>query len=262
MTRRLSMAILIGILVIAGLALALWLRRSATPPSEALPPPCHDSVFEGVGYVTCEIDLRTYEITLARTDANGKPYGTLKAFDTDMAARGTPVLLAMNAGMYHKDFSPVGLFVENGHETAPLNLSEGAGNFFMKPNGVFFIDRAGCAVVMESTVYAQHQPEAELATQSGPMLVIGGQLHPRFEEDGASRYVRNGVGVRADGTVVLAISRTPVSFGSFARLFRDELACPDALFLDGAISALSNGRRLIVGGRFPVGPILAVRARQ
>jgi uncharacterized protein YigE (DUF2233 family) len=227
-----------------------------------LPPPCRDNAFEGVGYVTCEIDLNSYEVTLARADPGGKPYGSLKAFDTDMAARGTPVLLAMNAGMYHKDFSPVGLYIENGHETAPLNLADGAGNFFMKPNGVFFIDRAGRAAVMESTAYAKRRPEAQLATQSGPMLVIDGQLHPRFEENGASRYIRNGVGVRADGTVVLAISRTPVSFGSFARLFRDELACPDALFLDGAISALSNGRRLIVGGRFPAGPILAVRARQ
>jgi uncharacterized protein YigE (DUF2233 family) len=255
----------IGVLVVAALLATLWLRRPAAPPSGIggnLPPACRDMAFEDVNYVVCEIDLRTYGILLARTDANGKPYGSLEAFDKAMIRRGTPVLLAMNAGMYHKDLSPVGLYVEDGRETTPLNLSDGVGNFFMKPNGVFFIGRDGQAAVMESGAYAARRPDALFATQSGPMLVIGGQLHPRFEENGTSRYIRNGVGVRADGTVVLAISREPVSFGSFGRLFRDGLACPDALFLDGAISSLSNGRQPIVGGKFPVGPILAVRARE
>ena len=59
----------------------------------------------------------------------------------------------------------------------------------------------------------------------------------------------------------LAISRQPVSLGSFGRLFLEELACPDALFLDGDISTLSDGARVLVGGRHPVGPILAVRKR-
>ena len=67
--------------------------------------------------------------------------------------------------------------------------------------------------------------------------------------------------MRADGTVVLAVSRSPVSLGSFARLFRDRLSCPNALFLDGAISSLSDGERMLIGGKDPVGPILAVREK-
>ncbi|MER8898103.1 phosphodiester glycosidase family protein [Mesorhizobium sp. M0676] len=94
------------------------------------------------------------------------------------------------------------------------------------------------------------------------MLVIDGVLHPRFEANGTSRYIRNGVGVRDENTVVLAISRSEVSFGSFARLFRDALQCRNALFLDGAVSALSDGDRMIVGGRYPAGPIIAVLASQ
>jgi uncharacterized protein YigE (DUF2233 family) len=261
------LAVLAGlaVLTVAALAAILWFRRPAGPPSGIggnLPPICRDMAFEGVRYVACEIDLKRYKIVLARTDANGKPYGSIEAFDQAMARSEPPILLAMNGGMYHKDLSPVGLYVEDGHETTPLNLADGIGNFFMKPNGVFLVDRDGRAAVMESAAYAALRPDPVLATQSGPMLVIGGQLHPRFEENGASRYIRNGIGVRADGVVVMAISRTPVSFGSFGRLFRDRLACPNALFLDGAISSLSNGRQMIVGGKFPVGPILAVRARK
>jgi uncharacterized protein YigE (DUF2233 family) len=93
------------------------------------------------------------------------------------------------------------------------------------------------------------------------MLVIDGAVHPRFEPNGASRYIRNGVGVRADGVAVFAISREKVSLGSFARLFRDKLECPNALFFDGDISALHDGARYVVGGRFPAGPMVTVSGR-
>jgi uncharacterized protein YigE (DUF2233 family) len=157
--------------------------------------------------------------------------------------------------------SPVGLLVEDGRQVAPLETRDGAGNFFLKPNGVFIVEEGGKASVMETGAYAASGIRPRFATQSGPILVIGGAIHPRFEPDGKSRFVRNGVGVRPDGTVVLAITLGKVSLGSFARLLRDRLGCPDALFLDGAISALSNGERTLIGGAFPVGPILAVRDR-
>ena len=171
------------------------------------------------------------------------------------------MLLAMNGGMYHEDLSPVGLLVENGSEKSPLNLADGEGNFFLKPNGVFLVGKDGKAAVMESGAYAAAKPDVAFATQSGPMLVIDGALHPRFEANGTSRYIRNGVGVRDENTVVLAISRSEVSFGSFARLFRDALGCRNALFLDVAVSALSDGKRMIVGGKYPAGTIISVSAK-
>ncbi len=247
---------------VAGLAAAsiLWKRLPARPPLVVgeLPAPCRDVSFEGVAYVVCEIDPRAHRIVIARANVDGKPYGSLEAFDKAMRAAGQPVLLAMNAGMYHEGLGPVGLFVENGRQETPLNTEEAEGNFFLKPNGVFFVGRDGRVGVLETGAYAAARPDVAFATQSGPMLVIDGQLHPRFEADGLSRYIRNGVGVRSDGIVVLAISRGAVSLGSFGRLFKDKLACPNALFLDGDISALSDGSRMIVGGKRPVGPILAV----
>lgn len=222
-----------------------------------MPEPCRDVTFEAVAYVVCELDQRRYTISLHRLDAAAKPYGSVVKFTEAMRASGTPPVLAMNAGMYHKDLSPVGLFVENGHEETPLNRDDAEGNFFLKPNGVFYIDGEGKAGVMETAAFAAAKPAVAYATQSGPMLVIDGALHPRFEPNGTSRYIRNGVGVRDPDTVVLAISRGAVSLGSFARLFRDALGCRNALFFDGAVSTLSNGTDAIVGGSFPAGPILA-----
>jgi uncharacterized protein YigE (DUF2233 family) len=263
MKKRYLATILIGVLLVA-VAMAWWLRPRERPPLVigALPAPCRDLTFEAVPYVVCEIGLNSYDIGIFRAGADGKPFGSLEAFDKAMKGQGRPVLLAMNGGMYHEDLTPVGLLVEDGSEKAPLNLADAEGNFFLKPNGVFLIGRDGKAAVMESGAYAAAKPGSVFATQSGPMLVIDGALHPRFEQNGTSRYIRNGVGVRDGHTVVLAISRSQVSLGSFARLFRDALSCPNALFLDGVVSALSDGDRMIIGGKYPAGPIIAVSAKK
>jgi len=222
-------------------------------PPEYLPETCRELAFEAVPYIVCEVDLDDYDLALRRTDRSGKPFGRLGAL-----AAAVPFVFAINAGMYHEDMTPVGLYVEDGEEQSPLNLSDAPGNFFMKPNGVFYIDEKGDAGVLESTAYAASRIRPKLATQSGPMLVIDGKLHPRFEENGASRYIRNGVGTNGGRDVVFAISRQPVSLGSFARLFRDALGIRNALFFDGAISALHDGKKYLVGGGYPAGPILAV----
>ncbi|MDH6229664.1 uncharacterized protein YigE (DUF2233 family) [Mesorhizobium soli] len=248
-------------------AVAFWPKRKPVRPvvaplvAVALPAPCRDLSFEGTDHIVCEIDLRSYDIGLFHKDADGKPYRALKNFDAAMSGQGRQPVLSMNAGMYHEDLSAVGLLVEDGRQTSPIELASGIGNFFMKPNGVFSIRANGTAAITESAAYAAAPPVDAFATQSGPLLVIDGRLHPRFEENGTSRYIRNGVGVRDPHTVVLAISRQPVSFGSFGRLFRDGLQCPNALYFDGAISALSNGKDMIIGGASPVGPILAVFAK-
>jgi uncharacterized protein YigE (DUF2233 family) len=258
-----------GAVVLAAIAIgagAAWLalRREPLPPGPDLadlPGECAVVTHEGSRHVVCEIDPRRDEITVRHTGPDGKAFGSLDAFAAATRAAGRPVGLAMNAGMYHEDMSPVGLLVEDDRELSPLATGEGAGNFFLKPNGVFLIDADGKAAVMETAAYAAAGLSPRFATQSGPMLVIDGALHPKLLPDGESRHVRNGVGVRPDGTVALAISLDPVSLGRFARLFRDALGCPHALFFDGAISALTNGERTLLGGEFPVGPILAVTAR-
>ncbi|HEX8239205.1 MAG TPA: phosphodiester glycosidase family protein [Allosphingosinicella sp.] len=140
--------------------------------------------------------------------------------------------------MYDEEGQPIGLYVENGDTRHRLNLRSGPGNFHLLPNGVFAVDDRGLVSIVPSARFARASRPARWATQSGPMLLIAGKLHPRFDSDGPSRLVRNGVGVAGPRTAWFAISEEGVSFGRFARLFRDELGCTDALFLDGTVSSL------------------------
>jgi uncharacterized protein YigE (DUF2233 family) len=254
----------LGLLVLIALLFFFWPRAPKTVlhSRSGMPEPCVDVEFEGIHHVVCTVSLGDDVVALHREGKDGKPFGSVARFDAAMAAEGKPVLLAMNAGMYHPDLSPVGHYVEEGKELSPLNEGSGKGNFFMKPNGVFLIGRNGEASIVTTEAYATAHPEPLYATQSGPLLVVDGKVNPRFEENGTSRYIRNGIGVLDPHTVVLAISRSPVSFGSFARLFKDRLDCGNALYFDGQVSVLSNGSQAIVGGKYPAGPILSVTAKR
>lgn len=161
---------------------------------------------------------------------------------------GRRVVVATNAGMYTKWMTPVGLFVADGVEKAPVLLGSTDGNFGLQPNGVFWVDVAGHAHV--TTSEATPSTGLRLATQSGPMLVIGGQLHPAFQLDSPNRLVRSGVGVVDADTVVFVLSRGDVRFHDLATLFRDRLKCADALFLDGTVSVLWTGRGRVPGEQF------------
>lgn len=240
-------------------ALAALLAALASWPAAAAE--CRRVTVEGEGFAVCTADLARDRLRLFWRDAAGKPYESLQHL-----AQATPRLaFAMNAGMYHPDLAPVGLYVEEGREVTPASRANGPGNFHMKPNGVFYVGagavpRAGIA---ETGRYLRLKPRAEFATQSGPMLVIDGRIHPRISEDGPSKKIRNGVGVRDGGRVaVFAISDRPVSFGSFARLFKDELGCANALYLDGSVSALHAPalKRDDISFR-PLGPMVGVVAR-
>ncbi len=214
---------------------------------------CRDATFDGASYTLCEV-AATEDLRLFHAGPDGT-HGSFRNVDAALGAADQRLEFAMNAGMYHRDLAPVGLYVENGIEKAPLITRDGPGNFGLLPNGVFCI--GATFRVIESRAFKAEQPECRFATQSGPMLVIGGKLHPRFLARSDSLYIRNGVGVSADGTrAVFAISNQAVNFHSFARLFRDELKLPDALYFDGNISRLYAPALDRHDGGFPMGPMV------
>jgi uncharacterized protein YigE (DUF2233 family) len=218
--------------------------------------PCRPLLHEDAQYTVCTIDLRKYRLKLFWRAPDGEAYNS---FDR-LAQVHRDLAFAMNGGMYHKDWSPVGLYVEDGRELKKANTANGPGNFHMKPNGVFYAT-ADSAAVMETGRYLRRKPKAEIATQSGPMLVIDGRIHPKIAEEGVSRKMRNGVGVRDGKTVVFAISEGLVTFGQFARLFRDALGCNNALFLDGSVSSLYAPSLNRADARWPMGPIIGAVER-
>lgn len=199
---------------------------------------CTRERFEGTEYAVCRVNLARDELRLWYRDDQGAPLYRLGAVADRVASDGDELIFAMNAGMYHEDRDPVGLLVIEGKRYGQLVTRAGPGNFGMRPNGVFCWGR-GRGAVIESRRFARERPACRYATQSGPMLVIDGKLHPRFRASGTSRYVRNGVGVSRDGrTAIFALSRRAVNFHSFARFFRDRLQTPNALYLDGSVSRL------------------------
>ena len=220
----------------------MWLRvlmgLAALAASPLAAAECRQETYQGDSYAICEVDLTKDELRLFLYDETGAPYGYFSKVEADLATRGKTLGFAMNAGMYHDDRAPVGHYVEDGKVFQKVIANAGPGNFGLLPNGVLCL-RAKRADVFETRAFLADQPDCDHATQSGPMLVIDGELHPRFLKDSTSRYVRNGVGTSADGSrAIFVISDAPVTFHTFGSLFRDLLKLPNALYLDGNISRL------------------------
>jgi uncharacterized protein YigE (DUF2233 family) len=212
----------------------------------------------GKPVTVCRVDLKTDRLEIFLRDQSGQFFKNFDAVNAHLWPQGRRLAFAMNAGMFHAGNFPVGLCVANGKELFPLNLRPGEGNFFLKPNGVFIVTASGQARVVESSQYPPLAGSTVLATQSGPLLVLGGKIHPAFNPGSGSRLYRNAVGVPSPGVALFAISDEPVNFHEFAVLFRDTLHCSDALFLDGTISVLFSERLNRNDKKMDLGPIIGV----
>lgn len=239
----------------AAISIAISLALLAGDPVSAAG--CRDLVFETTPFTVCEANPREETVRLYWGDDAGRPLGTFENLATELSAIGQGLVFAMNGGMYHPDRRPVGLFIQDGETIAPLVTSAGPGNFGLLPNGVLCLTE-DAAIVVETSRFAKEAAGCQDASQSGPMLVMDGRLHPRFIPDSDSKFIRNGVGVDDAGILYAVISNRSVNFHTFARLFRDVLQTPNALYMDGKVSRLyapDIGRNDF---GFPMGPILGV----
>nr|WP_319947109.1 phosphodiester glycosidase family protein [uncultured Shimia sp.] len=241
----------------AAICVAVWsaLVVLVTPAAKAVT--CETLTFEGGDYSVCSVDLRQDDLRIFLRDETGMPLGSFGNVARTLPD-GHVLAFGVNGGMYHADRRPVGLFIEDGQQEMRLLTNASPGNFGLLPNGVFCI-RASRADVIETLRFADTHPDCQYATQSGPMLVIDDKLHPRFLKDGTSRLIRNGVGTTPDGkTAIFAMSNQGVNFHTFARLFRDKLSTPNALYLDGRISRLYAPMIGRADAGLPMGPIIGV----
>jgi uncharacterized protein YigE (DUF2233 family) len=234
--------------------------NGAEVPAPATAAACESRRFEGSAFTICRYDRRRDEIALV-LDGPGGPLRSFAALGTALGARTQRLRFAMNAGMYDEAGNPIGLYVEEGRERHRINRQAGPGNFHMLPNGVFTVAADGRAAIMPSDRF-DRAGRPRWATQSGPMLVIDGRLHPAIQDNGTSLHIRNGVGVDGAGTAWFVISDDAVSFGRMARFFRDALGCRNALYFDGSVSSLWDrpaGRR---DTNSELGPLVVVFERE
>jgi uncharacterized protein YigE (DUF2233 family) len=165
---------------------------------------------------------------------NNQVIGSLENLKKVVEGQNKKLLFAMNGGMYKQDNSPQGLFIQNNKTITPLDTAKGSGNFYMKPNGVFYLTTDNTPVICTTQEFVNNG-KVKYATQSGPMLVIDGKIHPSFKYGSANLNIRNGVGILPDNKLVFAMSKTEINFYDFANYFKN-LGCRNALYLDGFVS--------------------------
>lgn len=205
------------------------------------------------------MDPRVARVSMHWKDDDGRMIGNIGRLKEMLDADGQELQLAMNGGMYTTEQAPLGLYVENGRELVRLNTSTGKGNFHMIPNGVFGIRNDTVAFLCTSAQYPGSK-DVSFATQSGPMLVVRGTINAEFTAGSKNLNIRNGVGIRADGQLVFAISKEPVNFYDFASAFI-AADCTDALYLDGFVSKAYMPKRGLEQLDGELGVLIAVGGR-
>jgi uncharacterized protein YigE (DUF2233 family) len=165
----------------------------------------------------------------------GEVFGNAKALKSNLVSIGSELVFATNGGMYLKDQTPQGLYIDNNEVKSKLDTIQLAyGNFYMQPNGVFYINNENEAKICKSSSF-RIADNIKYATQSGPMLIIDKELHPKFKKESKSKFVRNGVGILPNGNILLVMSKGVINFYDFANYFKDK-GCRNALYLDGFVS--------------------------
>lgn len=188
-----------------------------------------------------KVALPSSNISFHLKNERQQPLATFERLRADFSKQDRTLLFAMNGGIYHKNLNPVGLYIEKGKTLKDINLRNDQGNFYLKPNGVFYIKEDNTGGIMESKSFQSQIAKStpiKYALQSGPQLVINNNIHPKFNDGSPNELSRNGVGMINETEFVFVISLDDVNLFTFASFFRDYLGCANALYLDGFISGM------------------------
>lgn len=255
--------IIVVIIIVMAFGSALWSSWSKTSPyKNDVNSACTAKSVKWAQYIVCTYDPSLHDFRLVNVGTGGAIIRNFAGLSKYLGKSAKNVVFAMNAGMYDETGRPIGLYIGDSKQYASINRRDAEGNFYLKPNGVFWIDTTG-AHIDTTDAYAANIKAAPIwATQSGPMLVVDGAVNSRFSPDGTSRHIRNGVCINDDKSAAFVISETEISLGKFARFMLDGLHCVNALYLDGEVSSLWDGATGRNDQKYPIGPMLVVSARR
>ena len=180
------------------------------------------------------VDLSKQDLEFFLKNDNGEKFKTFSALNKYLESKNKLLIFAMNGGMFKKDSSPQGLYIENGVLISKIDSTyNGYGNFYLQPNGVFYITNNNKGRITTTKNFINNN--IKFATQSGPMLLINGKIHSAFKKGSANINIRNGVGILPNGHIIFAMSTYRINLYDFAHYFHS-LGCKDALYLDGVVS--------------------------
>lgn len=192
---------------------------------------------EQANIISHEINLKETEIHFHHKDTEGNIYKNHGELKKQLESQGLELNFAINGGMYKKDLSPQGLYIEKGIQYSALNsIEDGYGNFYLQPNGIFYISEGNNAGITQTNAFSKSE-SIKYATQSGPMLIIDGKMHGAFQKGSTNLHIRNGVGILPNGNLLFAISKDRINFYDFAQFFKEN-KCHNALYLDGFVSRM------------------------
>jgi uncharacterized protein YigE (DUF2233 family) len=192
--------------------------------------------YKGVKYDVYVVSPNHPGLRFYWKNASGQRIRTVRRLRSHLKKRKRKVVFAMNGGIFEYGQTPLGLYIENYKTLVPVNRRRGRGNFFVQPNGIFYLTRRKAYV--RTTRHFRRRRSIKYAVQSGPMLVINNRINPVFRSRSNSTYIRNGVGVDRRGNIVFAISNSAVNFYRFSAFLKYRMKCTQALYLDGNISQM------------------------
>lgn len=185
-------------------------------------------------YVEYIADIQHQALGMYWKNENGDILRTIQNLKEHVEQQNQQLLFAMNGGMFTQEYAPLGLYIQQQKVLTSLNTKSGFGNFYIKPNGVFWVSTNNKAEITPTANFTLTK-NIRYATQSGPMLLINGIINTAFTNGSKNVNIRNGVGILPNNKVLFVMSKHEVNFYDFALYFKQR-GCLQALYLDGFVS--------------------------
>jgi len=195
---------------------------------------CNDKVKNENDFVIFETNPKMGNVSFYWKDDDGVILKSIDHLKNKVERDGKRLKFAVNGGMFEMNNFPKGLYIENFKILNPIDTLSGKGNFYLHPNGVFYLTKNNDAKLIDTKAF-KYDSDIKYATQSGPMLLVNEKINPVFKADSPNIHIRNGVGILKNGNIVFIMSKRKVNFYNFASVFK-ELGCIKALYLDGFVS--------------------------
>lgn len=195
---------------------------------------CNDKLKKEDDFVIFKVNPKVDHISFYWKNDDGQILKSIDNLKKKVERDKKNLKFAMNGGMFEKNNFPKGLYIENCEILNKIDTQSGEGNFYLNSNGIFYLTKNNDAELIETKKF-KNNSNIKYATQSGPTLLISGEINPIFKSDSKNHNIRNGVGILEDGNVVFIMSKKEINFYNFASLFK-ELGCTKALYLDGFVS--------------------------